>query len=126
MLGKLTRWQQEPPDWSSHLCWTNLLKVAPADGGNPEGKLRQAQIASSVDLLAIEIAEFRPSRVLVLAGWDWFGPQFADGLRLRIERRQQSFVEGVATDSGCRWVVAKHPERKAEDPAVEEILAAFG
>jgi hypothetical protein len=114
------------PEWSSQLCWTNLFKVSPAQGRNPSGTLRRAQQTGCAELLAQELLEWQPERVLVLTGWSWFAP-FAS--RLGVDVRQVGTsadpVEAVGASGACRWVIAKHPERKPEDAAVEQILRGF-
>lgn len=101
-----------PESWASRLCWSNLYKVAPFNGGNPSAKLKQAQLARCVELLRLEVDTFRPRRMLVMTGLDWF-KQFADALQLKVERRR-GYVEGVARGLGARWVITPHPERKPE------------
>lgn len=56
--------------WSSHLCWSNLYKIAAAVKGNPSSLLKEAQQTMCVELLQEEVATWRPKRILVLAGYD--------------------------------------------------------
>ena len=116
----------EFPEWSSHICWTNLFKVSPSKGRNPTGTLSSSQREAAAELLAQELFEWRPTRVLVLTGWSWFAP-FAPrlGVHLRRTAALVDAVEAVGTSADCRWVIAKHPERKPEDAAVEQILRHF-
>ena len=108
--------------WSSWLGWTNLYKVSPGAGWNPGADLQGAQRRSAIELLNLEVEEFRPRRVLALTG-GWIGP-FSDGLGLDLAPRS-GLVEGVARKGDCAWVVAKHPMAKPEDRFVSEVLAAF-
>jgi len=113
-----------PEKWSSHLCWTNLYKIAPYEGRNPGSRICSLQFDTCADLLRYEIEAFRPKRVLIMTGRDWFEP-FADRLGLRI-RWRRGYVEGTARQSNRRWVVTKHPERKREDRIVQGALRALG
>ena len=72
--------------------WTNLYKVSPGAGWNPGANLQRAQRRSAMELLAMEIETFAPTRVLALTG-RWIDP-FADGIGLRVTRRL-GLVEGV-------------------------------
>jgi hypothetical protein len=49
--------------WSSRLVWSNLYKIAPAVGGNPNGGLRDVQFPFCRDLLIKEIELFTPRRL---------------------------------------------------------------
>lgn len=110
------------PQWSGHLAWSNLAKIAPADGGNPGGPLLQVQREMGPALLAREIAELNPSRVLVLTGRWWF-EAFAERLGLAVDW-QDGLVEGTADDGSRRWVIAPHPQGKPSRlPA--DVIAAF-
>jgi hypothetical protein len=120
----LMRGEEPSRNWSSRLCWTNLYKVAPAAGGNPEPALQRVQLAACAELLRLEVEAFQPARVLVMSGAAWFAP-FADALGLGIVRRR-GYVEGVFCDRGRTWVVTKHPERKPEAPLVAGAIKAFG
>lgn len=109
--------------WSSRLAWSNLVKVAPAAGGNPGGKLLHVQRRHGCALLAREIEEYRPRRVLVSTGRWWFEP-FAEALGLDVSW-QTGLVDGTATSHGTRWVIARHPQGKPRS-INDDVVAAFG
>jgi hypothetical protein len=48
----------ESENWSSLLTWSNLYKVAPAQGGNPSGRLMAAQFEKAYEILCREITGF--------------------------------------------------------------------
>jgi hypothetical protein len=110
------------PGWTRVLCWSNLFKLSPEGGGNPSTKLGRLIAQTSARLLRQEVAEFAPDAVLVLAGLDWFRP-FADGLGVRLSAGGP--VEATSTTGSTRWVIAKHPERKPEQPATQAIAEAL-
>jgi len=58
--------------WSNRVAWSNLYKVAPWDGGNPDNVLCAAQFAFARDLLHREVQTLRPACVVVLGGIDWY------------------------------------------------------
>ena len=75
VLGTIEPASAGDPQWSGRLTWTNLAKIAPAGGGNPNGRLLQVQRKMGPALLAREVAEFGPSRVLVTTDRWWFEPK---------------------------------------------------
>jgi hypothetical protein len=114
----------DDPAWSSRLAWSNLAKLAPWGSGNPWGPLLDVQRELGPALLATEIEELAPRRVLVLAGRWWFEP-FAVQLDLAVDWRD-GLVEGVADDSHRRWMIAPHPQGKPREllPATIEAFAS--
>ena len=109
-------------NWSSRLVWTNLYKLSPAAGWNPGGDLQRAQRGRAVQLLARELEELSPKRVLALTG-SWIAP-FGAELELRLEARR-GLVEGLGRRRGAAWVVAKHPMGKPGSAFVYAVLAGY-
>ena len=58
-------------EWSCHIVWSNLYRVAPKDGGNPSTALCEDQLGLCKDLLHAEIEELRPNKIICLTGSDW-------------------------------------------------------
>jgi len=108
-------------DWPSHLAWSNLAKVSRWTKGSPSGRLRRAQLPAAVELLAREVEELAPRRILVFAGRDWFAP-YAAGLGLDMDWRD-GLVEGVSRDR--RWVVAVHPMTRSPYRVADAATEAF-
>ena len=68
--------EQDP--WSSHLVWSNLYKIAPANGGNPSNTLCAIQLAGCRDLFNLELTTYTPLRLLLLTGTEWASPFLPD------------------------------------------------
>lgn len=113
----------ESAGWSSHLVWTNLYKVSPAHGGNPNNALCEIQLAGCVELFKLEIRTYRPFRVLFLTGADWAAP-FLEGVNLQ-EGAGFHHVKGVGQVCDARFVIALHPQCKPEREWVREVVTAF-
>lgn len=111
------------PLWASRLAWSNLAKLAPCLGGNPGGQLLELQRRLGPRLLAEEIAELEPKRILVLAGEWWFEP-FGAALGLLFDG-QGGRVQSVIDPAGRLWVVAPHPQGKPR-ALLDEVVEAFG
>jgi hypothetical protein len=127
-----------PPEdagrWPSYCAWSNLYKVSPkpprSGQGNPEGALRAVQVPLAADLLAREVEEMAPRRVLVLTGLGWFRP-FADALGLAVRPWDATvggkiYIEGVADQGGRCWVIGPHPQSRPDEPIVSQALASLG
>lgn len=121
--------------WPSHLVWTNLYKINPADGGNPEPVLCAPQFDCCIKLLKTEIESYRPRRILFSTGSDWPKPFLRD-LGFVPEKVQSARGLGVknigslrdAAYSAPRVVVASHPQARGTDESawVRQVVEAFG
>jgi hypothetical protein len=125
ILGELYPETQSRSPWSSHLCWSNLHKIAPLKKGNPLKSWRDRSESYAKELLKLELGTFKPKRVLVVAGENWYRP-FAEFLGMDIEDPDMNnLVEGVSEHNGQRWVFAKHPQTKPEKQFTSEVVKAF-
>lgn len=53
--------------WSKKIAWTNLYKVSPANGGNPDKNLCALQLETCKNILAKEIEMLKPTHIIVIA-----------------------------------------------------------
>lgn len=117
-------------DWPSSLEWTNLYKVAPAEGGNPSTLLCGVQHSLCRELLHLEIRNSKARRVLFLTGLDWAYPFLP---RLSSVVFADSFDSYVALRGDIRYddeapvslVIASHPQGKSESLWAEQVADAF-
>lgn len=116
--------------WPSHLVWSNLYKVSPADGGNPSDRLCEAQRSGCIDLLGLELKTYKPSRILFLTGTEWADPFLSlmvgvplVGPRLRHVRRFGTCTLNDGHVLQC--VVATHPQGKPEADWIREVVEAY-
>ena len=117
--------------WSSHLCWSNLYKVAPLKTGNPLKSWRDIQEQYCKKLLEIELESYKPKCVLVMAGNDWYEPLVCD-LGIEVEdfpgdnrNEKDKLVEKSGLRDGQAWVFAKHPQARRENCFASEVKKAF-
>lgn len=109
------------------IAWSNLAKVAPARGGNPWGKLLDAQHEIGGELLRREVRELDPDLVLVLSGRRYLEP-FLRGAGLSPSWVRDGARQFDGQLDGRRWLVVNHPgtfarRLDASLAAVEEALA---
>jgi len=117
----------EDKSWPSKLFWTNLYKISPYCGGNPDHSLKELQEEFCKKLLKIEIHEANPKKILMLTGLDWAKP-FLDYLEIRNIDGKNEYIEAKGffpEQADCVVVVAKHPQGKNEDEYVKEVVNAF-
>lgn len=113
-------------DWWSHICWSNLYKVSPWEGGNPLDRLCSAQFDSCVKLLQDELGFYRPRRVLVITGEAWYRDFVSNlGIDASYKPRATLMVEGIARHPDQHWVFTNRPEGRPDNDSVREVLEAF-
>lgn len=61
-------------DWSDHIAWTNLYKVAPYSKGNPNNTLIRETLDSCASILRSEIEFLRPTHIVFITGSWWYKP----------------------------------------------------
>lgn len=61
-------------DWCEKMVWSNLMKISPAEGGNPKGPEWYAQTNEAVQLFKLELEELTPKFAVLLTNWDWAAP----------------------------------------------------
>lgn len=116
--------------WPSHLVWSNLYKVAPADGGNPGNALCQVQLDGCISLLLQELNDYRPRRLLLLTGLSWAEPYLQHIAPTFTPTLTGGYVEATAeiqhkSGDATKVVVAAHPQGKSESIWVQEVMLAF-
>jgi hypothetical protein len=59
-------------DWTKKMVWSNLYKIAPANGGNPNNNEIEWQKEKSFELVKKEIDELKPKFIIVLTNDSWW------------------------------------------------------
>ena len=117
--------------WPSHLVWSNLYKVAPAEGGNPGESLCQIQLTGCRELFNLELTTYTPSRLLLLTGTGWASSFLSDFDCMPQDVAEFGYVEGFGTltidpaKQPIWYVVAAHPQGKPEEQWIAEVCSAF-
>ncbi len=111
----------------SKLFWSNLYKISPYCGGNPDDSLINLQCNACKDLLKKEIDDAKPNRILMLTGLDYWAQPFLDDLQIseHLQKGDGKYVERKGRWNNCKVVVAKHPQGKVQQEYVKEVVAAF-
>lgn len=90
------------------IAWSNLAKVAPAEGGNPSGSLLELQHPHAGQLLRREVTELDPEMVLIISGRGYTDP-FLRGGSIPISWSPRAALQFAGTIEGRRWIVVNHP-----------------
>lgn len=129
VLRGLSQAAADDDTWPSKLVWSNLYKVAPAEGGNPSNFLCDLQLPGCIELLQAELATYRPRRVLFLTGLNWARP-FAKALDWPLSKDSslshvEAFGEAPLHGQSVRFAIATHPQGKPGDAWAHEVLSVL-
>ena len=116
--------------WYENIVWSNLYKVAPTFGGNPDARLKKAQFKACCDLLVEEIEKFKPTHILFATGYDEWFDEFDKELGnpcklVENYKDKDQMVEATGEFFGAKFVVSKRPEMKGKDRYVQAVIAGF-
>ncbi len=127
VIGELNIADIDQNTWPSHIVWSNLYKLAPEEGGNPNNTLCNAQLSGCCSLLKLELSIYNPKRLLLLTGIGWAKPFLNEIFSIR--KTDGTYVEAVGKpkigDQPMNVVVATHPQGKPENEWVHEVLEGF-
>ncbi len=125
-------------NWSDNILWSNLWKIAPADGGNITGADARLIVEQSVALLKKEIEIFKPTHIVFVTG-GWIKPgesktvSFMDIGDFSVDVNSKELILGTGKikldDTVIKAVVTQRPENHSNEfinEQAKEILKCLG
>lgn len=129
-LIKIVSEERYPQKWYSNIAWTNLYKIAPWAGGNPNGKLQNTQRNYCFEILKKEIELLTPKFVIFLtSGWEWSFINFLNRnkeLEIIEEKSWGKYRTTITEVDGVRYIISHHPQGKNEwkhKNAIAELIS---
>lgn len=122
LCKEIMEFSGEGENWSDRVLWSNLYKVAPFGGGNPDNKLIKETIKSCIKILHYEIKFYRPSHIVFVTDAWWFDPadtftdSFSKELNISVEHKTNKDIAIVGKgiykegDYNAKIIVTKRPE----------------
>lgn len=112
-------------EWPSRLVWSNIYKVSPSNGGNPQDELRSIQIPHCIQILQTEINNLKPRNILFITG-DW-GTKILESIGIKPETSisNDKIVQFSGYYGSAKVVVTVRPERQKRNYWVKEVVSAF-
>lgn len=107
-----------PEKWYENVAWTNLYKIAPAAGGNPNGRLQKKQREYCFSILEKEIEILTPQYVIMLtSGWEWsFLRYLNDNKEVHVVGTKSwgEYTTTMTQINGVNYIFSHHPQGKKE------------
>ena len=115
-----------PNNWSSHIAWSNLCKISPLEGGNPNDSLYYKQLASCQKILEKEIEILSPKYVVMLtSGWEKDFLYFLNGNKTTKSVHKEIWGNGYETNvyriKDTVFITSPHPQGKDGQAHMEAI-----
>ncbi|MBK7035873.1 MAG: hypothetical protein IPI31_13900 [Bacteroidetes bacterium] len=105
-------------NWSYKMAWSNLYKIAPSAGGNPNRKLEwQSQLENCKKLFELEISELQPKNVIMITGLDGWAKDFV----AEYTEVKETYVKAIAKIGNSNIIITSRPERKPQQVFIDEI-----
>lgn len=119
--------------WYNNIIWTNLYRIAPTFGGNPNEKIKEAQFNACFELLKTEIKQNKPTHILFLTGYEGWYDRFDREFKkytndiggYSFKSVKNDYIEAYGSINDAKFVVAKRPELKNKDKFVKEVVKIF-
>ncbi len=135
-IGGEYNWYDDAIDseWNQKFIWSNLFKVAPYSGGNPDIATKKAQVNPCVDIIKAELDLYKPNLALFVTDNDgWFIPwrrykelkSFAKIATSEYELiNNNAYIVGKAKYNDTIIIVCKRPDRRGASIDFAKEMAA--
>lgn len=103
--------------WTETIVWSNIYKVSPTNGGNPNFTLKKLQIDLCIEILRIEIDICKPKIILFVTGENWF-----NDVRSLFETDGSKFVYRYNDGTVAYIYVCERPDRRSPSLIAKRII----
>lgn len=112
-------------NWCCKMAWSNLYKIAPAYGGNPEIDIEwQSQYENCKKLFEMEIEELKPKNLLLITGLDWvcWGEgHFIEEKKLE-KHNKNKYVKATGNFKNSNVIITIRPEYQNQEKFITEVI----
>ncbi len=125
VIKKITE-QYYPSEWYSNIAWTNLYKISPWEGGNPNSELIKKQEKYCIEILKSEINAISPKFVIFLtSGWETV---FINSIQREkvnqniLTKKWGKYKTSLIEINKIKYIISHHPQGKKEDEHKNAII----
>jgi len=96
-------------NWNNIIAWSNLMKIAPAYGGNPNPCEIEAQAENAANLFKQELDDLKPKNVLVITNLKTWARPILEKSKIEFQQIDGEYAEAIGNYNGSRVIVTKRP-----------------
>lgn len=122
LINKYYGFDENSWDWSKKLVWSNLYKIAPAEGLNPNADEIAIQKQSSIKLVTQELEEIKPKYCIILTNYSWWEPFAAELGTTKIDTQKNGIIESVEQYNNTKIIITTRPFAGSSNMHVEKII----
>jgi hypothetical protein len=123
LINKFNAFDNDSHEWCTKTMWSNLMKISPSKGSNPNNDEWNAQLEGSRLLLQKELEEIQPEFAIFLTNWNWVSDLFRHDDRFEInEHHSGEFIHGQGYYNKTRLIVAKRTFVGSNERCVKDII----
>lgn len=119
-----------PENWSAHVAWSNICKVAPFEQGNPSDSLYYVQIELCNQILGIEIELLSPEIIVLFTGESWAKDflyyltheESPQAIKCKHWGKENQFTMKAYLINGRIYIQTEHPQGRKEDLHIQTII----
>lgn len=93
-------------DWNEVIAWSNLMKIAPQNGWNPDGEEIKAQEYAAA-LFVEELNCLQPQNVILFTNLETWAKPIFEKAHINYEERSSDFILATATYGNSKIIVTK-------------------
>ncbi|MBS0647587.1 MAG: hypothetical protein JSR97_13505 [Verrucomicrobia bacterium] len=108
-------------DWNNIIAWTNLMKISPADYGNPNNVERKAQSNNCAKLFMQELKDLKPKNVLIITNLDIWAEPILKQANIEIKNVDGNYIQATGHFSGSKIIVTRRPFFGRHQPFIKEV-----
>lgn len=96
-------------NWNNMIAWSNLMKIAPADRGNPSSMEIEAQMDDAANLFKQEIIDLEPKNVLVITNLKTWAKPILEKAKIQFQQVDGQYAEAIGYYNKSKIIVTKRP-----------------
>ncbi len=112
-------------NWTHHFAWSNLYKIAPKNGGNPDAKIEwQTQDDHCEKLIEMELEQLQPKYAIFITDMNWLidGEPYSFIKNAKEEVIiKNDFIEATYLYNKTKIIITKRPEFRPGEEFFNEI-----
>lgn len=115
------KYNRTDTDWNNIIAWSNLMKIAPSDYGNPDFEERNAQLVCCAKLFKQELEDLKPKNVLLITNLDGWAEPILRLVNIQTEDKKGDYIQALGQYSNTKIIVTRRPFIGRHWPFVNEL-----